>query len=180
MEWSANLLIKHYRHVVIRQAFMNKTRIRFRADFVVDERLFFNKVPSQWEKWKNQGGGLISYKFPPEPFPHEAILFVECPKFIWMMRRAIVNTKDIVVLYEPPTWKPHEEQIARACAGRPQKVLRRHLLNLSDMQLFIGQLPEFTAQRLGALKARSRLEAARLSSFRALTGAGARIPDIHD
>ena len=179
MEWAANLLVKHYRHVVIRQAFVNRTRIRFRADWLTDERVFFNKVPSQWESWKEQGGALISYKFYAETHPHEALLFVEAPKFMWMMRNAIAATKEVVVIYEPPTWKAHEEQIRLKYSTKPSRE-RRHLRDLESMKLFVQQLPELTAQRLETVIRRARQAGSRLSSAPALSGVGARLPDIHD
>lgn len=180
MEWAANLLVKNYRHVLIRASYMNHTRIRFRADNLVDERVFFNKVPSQHAAWVEQGGALISWKFRGETHPHEAIVFVECPKFTWMLREGMAATQKICVIYEPPTWKAHEQQIVRACEKHHPGRLKRQLRQFKDMQLLISQLPEFTAQRLATVLRRDQEEASRLSSFPSLSGAGARLPDTHD
>lgn len=180
MEWSANLLVRHYRLVLIRAAYMNYTRIRFRADHLVDERVFFDKVVSQRERWVEAGGAIISYKYTVMPLDHDAILFVECPKFLRMMNAAWQNTKSVAVIYEPPTWKPHEEQIRRVCEGYNPGRLRRHLEELSITRGFVEQLPEITAQRLETLKRRAQEAASRSSSFPSLSGAGARLPDNRD
>jgi hypothetical protein len=179
-EWSANLLLKHYRSVLIRAAYANAVRIRFRADHITDERVFFDKVPSQRLAWIEQGGALISYKYSWMQIPHDAIVFAECPKYLWMMARSFQSTRSIAVIYEPPTWRPHEVQIEHAVRGKTEggKFLRRERFML--MRAFVEQLPELTAQRLETLIRRARAAASRSSSFPSLSGAGARLPDTHD
>jgi hypothetical protein len=158
MEWAANVLLEQFRMVLIRAAYDNYVRIRFRADDVKDKRLYFGKVPSQFRKWREKGGALITWKNNNREGEHDAIVFVECPKSLKELERASVNTKSVGVIYAPPTWRMHEQQIIKRHPHGSRKRARQ-LEKLSLMRYFVEHLPELTRPRLRSLCA--RLERAR-------------------
>ncbi len=153
MEWAANLMLENFRQVLIRAAYDNYVRIRFRADDVEDSRLYFGKVPSQFEKWRANGGALITWRNDNREGPHDAILFVECPKSLKALERASVNTRLLGVIYEPPSWRQHEAQIIRRHPHGGRKRARQ-LEKLDLMKYFVEHLPELTRDRLRRLCAR--------------------------
>lgn len=153
MEWSANLLLEHFRLVLIRAAYDNYVRIRFRADDVEDPRLYFGKVPSQFAKWRANGGALITWRNSNREGAHDAIIFVECPKSLKEMERASVNTRSVGVVYAPPTWRLHEQQIIKRHPHGSRKRARQ-LEKLALMRYFVEHLPELTRDRLRRLCAR--------------------------
>lgn len=153
MEWAANLLVEFYRQVLIRAAYDNYTRIRFRADDFKGPHFYFGRVPSQFAKWRDTGGALLTWRNDNKEGPHDAILFVECPKSLKAMERASVNTRSVGVVYVPPTWRLHEEQIKFRHTGRRRD---RQLEKLTLMRYFVEHLPELTRRRLRVLAERSR------------------------
>ena len=154
MESAANLLVKHCRHVVVRAAYDNYVRIRFRADSMIDPRCYFNKVPSQFKKWRETGGALISWRNRVTEGPYDAIVLAECPASMEIMLRLIEQTTTLAVIYEPPSWKLHEEKIERRFSGRPNK-LRKHRMRLHVMRTFMANLPVFSRPRLRSVLAAS-------------------------
>ncbi len=153
MEWSANVLLEHFRMVLVRAAYDNYVRIRFRADDIEDQRLYFGKVPSQFSKWRENGGALLTWRNDNKEDAHDAILFVECPKSLKALERASVNTRLVGVIYEPPTWRLHEQQIIKRHPHGTRK-RDRQLEKLSLMRYFVEHLPELTRVRLRLLCAR--------------------------
>ncbi len=154
MESAANLLVKHCRQVLVFAAYDNYVRIRFRADKLRDPRCYFNRVPSQRTAWEKNGGALITWRNDGKEGAHDAILFVECPKSIERLVASIAPTRFIGVIYEPPSWRQHEQQIARRFRDRPNK-FKKHTKRLRVMQDFVGRLPEFTRYRLRSVLAAS-------------------------
>lgn len=171
MERSANLLIEHYRTVLIRAAYDNYTRIRFRADDVDDSRLYFGRVPSQFKRWGETGGALITWRNDNREGAHDAILFVECPKSIRMLHRATASTRNVGVVYVPPTWTPHEDQIKKRHPDGSRKRARQ-LEGLALVRYFVEHLPELTRRRL--LRLRARQESSQSSSSLELPATEAR------
>ncbi len=163
MEPAANLLVKHFRQVLIRASYENHTRIRFRADDLRDPRCFFNKTASQRKKWEERGGALITWRDDNREGPHDAILYVECPKSMEHLYRAQLATRTIGVVYEPPTWAPFDALLHWRHHEHPAK-LRRQLERLEIMKGFVAQLPQFTPARLKTLL-RARPVSSRSSSF---------------
>lgn len=158
MESAANLLCKHFRHVLVRALYANSIRIRFRADGIKDPRVFFNKVPSQHKRWREKGGVLITWRSTNLEGPHDAIVFVECPKFLDMIQAATRETRVVGVIYQPPTWRPHEERIAKLYKEAKPSKYRRHMRRLSMMRDWVERLPWFTSRALQTLlRARARL-----------------------
>ena len=168
MESAANLLVKHCRQVLVFAAYDNYVRIRFRADKMRDPRCYFNKVPSQRLAWEKNGGALITWRNDGTEGQHDAILFVECPKSIERLVAAIKPTRLLGVIYEPPTWRQHEQQIAKRFSDRPNK-FKKHMKRLRVMQDFVARLPEFSRYRLQRALAAS----ARSSPAHALPAAAA-------
>lgn len=155
MEWAANVLIEHIRLVLIRAAYDNYIRIRFRADDVTDPRLYFGKVTSQFLRWRETGGALITWRNNDQEGPHDAILFVECPKSIDAIYRSTRNTSTIGVIFEPPTWLPHEQQIQRRHKYRHPRKCERQMERLGIVREFVARLPIFTRSSLVRLLSRS-------------------------
>lgn len=150
MESAANLLVKHFRQVLVRASYENHVRIRFRADDLRDPRCFFNKVSSQRKKWEERGGALITWRDDNREGPHDAILFVECPKSMEHLYRAQLATRTVGVVYEPPTWKPFVDLLHWRHSEHPAK-LKRQLERLEIIRAFVEALPPFTPKRLSTL-----------------------------
>lgn len=171
MESAANLLVKHCCHVLVRAAYDNYVRIRFRADDLRDPRCYFNKVPSQHKRWRETGGALITWRNSNLEGPHDAILFVECPKSMEALHAAVQSTGKVGVIYEPPSWRQHEQQIARRHLEKPGK-FKRQMKRLQIVREFVEMLPILSRPRL-----RSVLAGASRSSG-ALELPGAAVPQI--
>lgn len=168
MESAANLLCKHFRHVLVRAAYdtSNDRRIRFRADKLHDPRVFFSKVPSQFVHWQKKGGVLISWRSQKVNLPHEAIVFVECPKSMYGLKWHAEAASVVGVIYQPPTWRPLEERIAwRFKDPRRYANRMRHLEIVRD---YVEHLPWFTRSSLQNLL---RSRPAALASPRSPSGA---------
>ena len=154
MEWASNVLLERFHLVLIRAAYDNYVRIRFRADDVDEaHKLYFGRVPSQFSKWRETGGALLTWRNDNKEGKHDAIVFVECPKSLKALERASVNTRSVGVIYEPPTWRQHEHQIIRRHPQESRKRARQ-LEKLALMRYFIEHLPELTRRRLDSLCAR--------------------------
>lgn len=182
MEWSVNVLLRRVRHVYVRAAYINYYRVRFRADHITDDRVFFDHVPSQRESWMDEGGALISYRMPPVQEPHDAMLFVECPKLLWMIARYSRSTRLLAVVYEPPTWRAHEHQISRKFEVRSSRQSKyfKHMEQLEITKDYVSRLPEFTIPALDALLHRAQAEASRSSCAPAQCAGAAPAPDTPD
>ena len=154
MESATNLLVKHCRHVLVRAAYDNYVRIRFRADDLRDPRCYFNKVPSQHRFWRKNGGVLITWRNTNLEGPHDAIVFAECPKSIDALHAAIQSTSTIGVIYEPPSWRQHEQQIVKRHFTKPGK-FKRQMRRLQIVREFVEMLPEFSRHRLLSVLAAS-------------------------
>ena len=148
MESAANVLLSHFKHVLVRAAYDNYVRIRFRADAVRNGRVYFNKVVSQHKSWRETGGALITWKNSNLEGPCDAIVLVECPKSLDALYRAIKNTASVAVIYEPPSWRQHEQQIAKRHKEKHPRKSARQLERLVMIQDFVQRLPEFTKRRL--------------------------------
>lgn len=161
MEWAANQLVRTVRHVLVRAAYDNDIRVRFRADDLDDPRCYFNKVASQHKRWRENGGALITWKNNNLEGPCDAILLVECPKSIDAIWRAVKNTRVLGVVYDPPTWRPFEEQIRKRHAGKHPRKCARQIERLEIVRALVERLPVFSRPALSrALAASSRLSCA--------------------
>lgn len=175
MEAAANLLIANYRSVLIRCCYANVGKaIRFRADSVHDYRCYFAKVRSQHVKWRETGGALITFLNGNKEGPHDAILIAECQHALEPLVNAISNTSKVGVIYEPPTWKQHEDELVRRYANNPRKLAVR-VAQLEAVKLFLPSLPEFTQAAIRDLS-RAQAEASQSSSALVLPASAARSP----
>lgn len=153
MEWAADVLLERFRLVLIRAAYDNYVRVRFRADDVKNGMVYFGRVPSQFSRWREKGGALITWLNNNKEGPHDSILLVECPKTLRMIKNATANTRCVGVVYVPPSWRQHEQQIMKRQQHRPAR-LKRQLEKLGDVRYMVERLPELTRARLGRLCAR--------------------------
>lgn len=144
MEQATNILLLNFRHVLVRAAYDNDVRIRFRADKVRDDRVFFNKVPSQHARWREKGGALVTWRNSNLEGPCDALLFAECPKWLEGMFTACRNVSTVAVIYQPPTWRLHEECIRQRAAGKENQ-FRKRTRRWEVMRYFVERLPWLTA-----------------------------------
>ena len=158
-ETAANLLAKNFRRVLIMCHYDNRPRIRFRADKLKDERVFFGKVPSQIKFWQERGGCLISWRrVDGLEGPHEALLFAECPKSMEGIYYASRFTSQLAVVYMPPTWIVHENTIRnRHEEKRPEKFARQ-MHRFDILKTIIPNLPALTPRYLEARLARGSFQ----------------------
>lgn len=173
-ETAANQLLRYFQRVLVQAHYDNDIRVRFRADFVKDDRVYFAKVESQIKRWQERGGCLISWRrVDGHEGEHEAIVFSECPKSLEAVYSATRFTAKVAVIYQPPTWRPHEETIARRHVEHPSKQ-RRALRRLAMLRDFMTAYPFLSLQRLDRQYA--RLEPFQRSGARASPEGGARSP----
>lgn len=153
MEWATDVLLEHFHEVLVRAAYDNYVRIRFRADDVKDPRFYFGKVPSQLAKWRKTGGALLTWRNDNREGKHDAIVLAECPKSLTLLQRFTANTRYVGVIYMPPTWRNHEQQIIKRHPEGSRKRARL-LEKLATMRYFAEHLPELTRPSLTRLCAR--------------------------
>ena len=162
-ETAANRLLAHFNHVLVQAHYDNDDaqRIRFRADLVTHPRIYFGKVPSQIVQWRKRGGLLISWRrVDAKEGPHDALLFMECPKSIEGIYKAAHLTRHLGVIYLPPTWRVHEETIIRRHKNAHPSKFRRQMKRLEIVRDYVNSLPILTqiyiVRRLRALEAKSQ------------------------
>jgi hypothetical protein len=177
MESAVNLLVRQFRHVLVRAHYDNAIRIRFRAGKLRDPRVFFGKVPSQFDRWQKKGGVLISWWRPNMNFTHDACLFVECPKSIEEVRRALAMTTIVGVIYEPPTWRPHEETIRKRTVNRHPASYPGRMERLAIIREYVEDLPWLTSRALASLLRARQRELSQSSTVPASRESSARSPD---
>lgn len=114
-EWATTLLAKHYRHVVLRGTHVLSTRIRVDRSKLGEFFLGRNAdhAKHQVDLWREQGGILLDYQNGNLPIPHEAHVFCECPMSPRLLEGATAKTLALAVVYRPPSWAHHREEIDR-------------------------------------------------------------------
>lgn len=115
MEEAALLLAAYYDHVVIRNSYVVKNPIRFRHDLIDPAHPYILRADkafnSQREEWQKNGGILLSYRTDEGlQQPCDAMLLTECPLSVYELKMTARNVKNVVVVYQPPTWKGHEDE----------------------------------------------------------------------
>lgn len=176
-ETAVNRLLRYFPRVLVQAHYDNDIRVRFRADLVKDDRVFFAKVDSQIKRWQERGGCLVSWRrVDGREGEHEAIVFSECPKSLESVYTATRFTKTLAVLYQPPTWRPHEETLRRR-HGEHQSKQARALRRLAMLRDFMTAYPFLTVARLDRQYA--RLEPSPRSGAPASLEAEARSPDTN-
>lgn len=177
VENAVTLLLKNVRHVQVNCVYTNfipgtDMRVRFRADLVRDDRVFFAKVFSQVRRWKERGGVLICWSWRYELQP-DAVVYAECPNNMETLYKSS-NSKLITVINEPKSWIAHETIIRLRYGDRPQK-LALHLRRLAVMRHYVNERPMLTAASLRSLL--DRQEQSQSSGARASHEGAARSPD---
>lgn len=185
MEWAADQLAKRFRHVIVRAIYTNYTsgqdlRIRFRADDLKCENIFFDRTSSQRKRWQERGGILICWQNDsnrPLEGEHDAVLFAECPPRIDAIYRFTNGaTRACAVVYEPVSWVPHDTIVRSRHHEHPYK-LARSLERLGIVRAFVERSPTLTPMNLDRLCA--RLEASRWLSAHESPASAARSADTN-
>lgn len=182
MEAAVNLLLKEFRTVLVRATYRNyipsmDRRVRFRADDVKDERVFFGKVESQVELWQQRGGVLVWWKHHDMPRPYDIALFAECPYGLEAITRNSTQAKYAAVVYLPVSWRHFEEIYAIRYAPLPNK-LKRMTEKLEICRGVLEASPIIT--RDSARRLRARAASPQSSSVRGLPESSARSLHIGD
>lgn len=159
-ESAATLLLRHFRHLRIDCAYDNvarglERRVRFRADLILSDNwnVYFANAPTQVERWRENGGALICWTERHE-IACDALLFAEAPKRLERVAPILQNVRACAVIYEPTSWRAHEEILRHRHKNRPHK-LARALRKLALMETYVGGLPILTGRRLVRLRARA-------------------------
>lgn len=148
-ESAANLLVQFFPRVLIQAHYDNYTRVRFRPDALRDERVFFGKVPSQIKRWHERGGCLVSWRrVDAMEGAHDAIVFAECPKSMDALYVATRLTSCLCVVWEPPTWRLHEETIAKRHREAHPSRYARQVRKLAIIRGVIEAAPTLTRDYL--------------------------------
>lgn len=157
-EAAVNTLLRHFRHVRVDCAYMNVVRgldkrVRFKPDKIMDQRVYFAKVPSQVERWREHGGALICWTWRND-LECDAMLWAEAPKRMEALHPATGVVRSVGVIYEPPSWNAYEEIITARHGAHPAK-MRRQLRSLEIVQYYVAGLPILTSPAMVRLCARS-------------------------
>lgn len=177
-EAAANLLLRQFRHVLVQAHYDNTVRIRFRADMVTDRRVYFGKVASQIKRWQEKGGCLISWRRVDNmEGEHDAILFAECPKSLDAIHMATRRTRHLAVVWLPPTWRLHEETIAKRHKDKHPGKYVRQVRKLDLLRGILERAPLLSRDFLDRRFAPPALAASRPSGAPASREAAAPAPD---
>lgn len=152
MEPTVNLLAKHFRRVLANCSNSNWTKIRLRADLITVP-VYFSKASSQLTLWQNNGGVCISWekRWDFTPGPHEAVFVMECPREIDLLDKRCQDATEIVVVFIPPLWKLHEEQLVRIYGRKSPRLRRAAADRLLRVRALVESAPEFTPSSLRRL-----------------------------
>lgn len=151
MEWSANLLAKHFRQVLVDAAYYCRPSIRIRADRLIQNRVYFDRTQSQITLWQNNGGILLRWDRRRDPGEYEAILYSECPRSIEFLDRYAQGARWLVVVYEPREWRVHFENIRKRNVAKPPKRLRSAVEGLERVKQLVESAERFTSHSLARL-----------------------------
>ena len=152
MEWAANVLCDHFQHVVVWTNYVSGRQPRFRADNV-KASVYFCKTVSQRDAWRKNGGAFISWDHRVEVGPHDAALFACCPLSLDRLDKTSQQTLVLAVVYIPPTWRLHEDVLARRYEERPY-MRRAGQDRLLRLRAVVETAPHFSRQALARLRAR--------------------------
>lgn len=157
MEPAVDLLAKNFRQVLVISSFYNHTRIRLRADLLKEKRIWFQGTERQIELWRQRGGVYLSWIWDLHEGPHDAIFISECPRQIEFLDRMCRKTRVIGCVYQPPTWRIHEETIIRRYRDRPLEIQLRSVDRLERIKQLMDRLPVLTPYRVArSLAARAQ------------------------
>lgn len=168
-ERSANWLLQRFTHVMVwcHPEFAHSLSIRFRGDMLKGDHVYFDRVKSQVERWKETGGSLITWSREDPPYKvfgrFDAIVIQECPTRATSLHTIIKNVDRVCVIYNRPNWDKFEEAIRVRRAYSPGKMVRR-MDELRFMQQLVGGLPVFSRENLDRIPRAPEAESQLLSA----------------
>lgn len=174
MERAVNMLAQHFRQVLVDSVYWCNTHIRFRAD-AVTVPVYFARVESQVVLWQNRGGVLVRWDRRLKTGAYDAMLFTECPRAIEFLDRESEEARSVVVVYEPPTWRPHEETLKERFADKTERNRRRATDALARVRQLIESSDRFTPAALARLLRAHQGTIIPPSSFPVSPSTGARV-----
>jgi hypothetical protein len=117
MEQAARLLASRYPRLLIRSAPALATPIRFRQQLISDLAPFVvrsSEGDAQVAAWEKSGGVLLwmrSFRADEDLPEHDAQLLTECPLSMRDLDLETRPTRNVAVIYRPPTWRAHEREV---------------------------------------------------------------------
>lgn len=142
LEPTIDLLARYFRHVVVNSNFNLNTTVRLRADLLKEaEGVFFSKTESQVELWQARGGVLhmmLKRSWDdPTAGPHDAILFVECPRSVELLDDACQETRSLAVVCLPKNWERHEHALKKITEGKDARLVKREFDKLERVKQLV-------------------------------------------
>jgi hypothetical protein len=147
MEVAVNLMAKHIRNVLVDATLWVRPSIMFRPDLIDTATVYFDRVPSQFVLWQNNGGVLIR-KDRKHEYDTDAIFFSECPRSIQMLDKAARRTRFFAVVYQPPTWRTFFETLETRFAEKSEMKRFVTRANLERVQQFMEDCDTFNPRTL--------------------------------
>jgi hypothetical protein len=153
MEEDVKLLARHFRLVYVRRTHWTLAPIRIRVKLLNGEKLHRTYAHgSQEERWKKVGGVFLSSLNNAPQFPFDVIYFQECPRNVELFDRFGQNARICGVVYQPPTWRLHEEAIAFRFAEKPPHLKQMAFDGLTRMRNLMEAAPMLTPAAVGRLR----------------------------
>lgn len=110
MEAAVGFLREHYKHVLVRAIYATQLPIRFRPKKLDGVYLGLQADTGEISRWLAKGGVLVNYRL--HNPPHDVHLLCECPFSLAALRLITCNTAEFAVIYKPPSWRAHREEIS--------------------------------------------------------------------
>lgn len=151
MEQAVDFLCQRFHNVVALNVRYNVQQIRFRADLLKEQRVWWNKTDRQRALWRERGGVLLSWKTSFPEGDNDALFCIECPRKITVLDYFLLHTKSVCCIYNPPTWRLHEETARLRHPGNDQQW---QMDNLHRMRDLLEKSPTLTLRALDRLLAR--------------------------
>lgn len=152
MEPAVDLLVANFHTVLVIGCFYCYPRIRLRADLLKDKRIWFSRTKYQIEHWHKEGGVILTYNKMLEEGDHDAIFFIECPRSQHLLDVACQKTRHAGAVFIPPTWRIHEESLARHMAGKSERWQQGGRDDLARMIQLAESFPTLTQRNLDRLR----------------------------
>lgn len=119
-----------YPHVVLRRVYQNKPFIPLRMRLVKGITWYFyspaypDLARAQLAAWHADRGILVNtHQTANKQQPigaHDALMLAECPTSLYRIEAEARDTRHCTVIYQPPSWRHHEESITRHCPSVEQ------------------------------------------------------------
>ena len=163
-EGAVNVLLKNFRHIAMLSYNAVRCPVRFRTRLVKDERIFFAKTPRQLKLWQERGGLFIVWDVRYLP-PHDAILWSEAPLRLEVLDQFSGRStrESVAAVFEPPTWRGHEEAVTLRYEKHGPEVLRQARARFGRLRQIIESAPilnQANLNRWAARRGRSLLSSA--------------------